>query len=204
MKLMMTGFEPFGGDAVNPSTLILNALSDDRYAGTQFVIALLPVDHHEGPATLLHALSVHKPDIVLCLGQAKGRSCLSIERLAINLLDFRIADNAGTLISDQAIVSDGPAAYFVSLPIRQMLHAVQAVGVPAELSLSAGTFLCNQVLYCALHEAAIHRPSIRAGFIHVPALPEQVVEQPGMASMSLDAMLKGVRAAMGVLVALPA
>lgn len=204
MKLLVTGFEPFGGSDVNPSKLIVNALARDAYITTWITTALLPVDRTDGPATLLHALRVHEPDIVLCLGQAKGRSCLSIDRLAINLLDYKIADNAGTLVTDQAIVSEGPAAYFVTLPIRQILDAVKTAGVPVELSLSAGTYLCNQVLYCALHEAAIHFPTMKVGFIHVPALPEQVVEQPSMASMSLDAMLKGARAALGALVTLPA
>lgn len=200
MKLLVTSFEAFGGNDVNPSMLIANALSGDLCIGDQIVTTLLPVDHNDGPAVLLSALHLHEPDIVLCLGQAKGRTCLSIERLAINLLDFRTADNAGNLVTDQAIVTEGPAAYFVTLPIRQMLDAVKRAGIPVELSLSAGTFLCNQILYSALHEAATHRPTMKVGFIHVPALPEQVLDQPNMASMTKDAMLRGVRAAIGVLV----
>jgi pyroglutamyl-peptidase len=157
---------------------------------------MLPVDRVTGPATLVMAVESFKPDVVLCLGQATGRAALSIERVAVNLLDYAIADNSGAVVTDEPIVPDGPAAYFVTLPVRRVRDAIRAAGVPAELSLSAGAFLCNQVLYTLLHHIAVNRQVMRAGFIHVPALPEQIVnERHGLPSMSLETMVVGVRAA---------
>jgi pyroglutamyl-peptidase len=121
---------------------------------------------------------------------------LSIERVALNLLDYTIPDNSGAQVKDEPIVPDGPAAYFISLPVREIRDAVQAAGVPAELSLSAGAFLCNQVLYTLLHHISVNKLPIKAGFIHMPALPEQVIDRPAsVPSMSMETMVRGVRAA---------
>ena len=125
------------------------------WPGRRIVCAILPVEREAGPRALIEALEQHHPDAVVCLGEASGRSGVSIERVAVNLLDFRIADNTGAQVVDQPVIADGPAAYFVTLPVRRMLAAVQAAGVPAELSLSAGAFLCNQVLYHLLHHLAL-------------------------------------------------
>jgi len=201
MKLLVTGFEPFGGSAVNPSAQIVSALATTTITGIELVSVLLPVDRARAPAALVVALADNLPDVVLCLGQANGRVGLSVERVAINLLDFSIADNAGGLVADEPVVPGAPAAYFVTLPVKLMVNAVREVGVPCESSLSAGTFICNQVLFCALHYAATRMPALRAGFIHVPALPQQVAERSGAASMSLETMLVGVRAAIDTLAA---
>jgi pyroglutamyl-peptidase len=200
MRILLTGFEPFGGSSVNPSIQVVRALAGERIDGIELSVAMLPVDRVSGPSTLITALDTYRPDRVVCLGQASGRAALSIERVAVNLLDFNIADNAGALVTDEPIVPGGPAAYFATLPVRQMLVAVRAAGVPAELSLSAGTFLCNQVLYTLLHHLAVNGMSAPAGFIHVPALPEQAAAHHGLIpSMSLDTMIAGVHAAVRAL-----
>jgi pyroglutamyl-peptidase len=201
MKLLLTGFEPFGGSAVNPSEQVVRAMAQERLRRVQLRTAILPVDRVNGPARLIRATQKYRPDVVLCLGEAPSRMAISIERVAINLMDYRIADNAGYQAMDEPIVRDGPAAYFVTLPVRAMLDAVKAVNVPAELSLSAGAFLCNQVIYTLLRHLALTQADVRAGFIHLPSLPEQIANRDRLsASMSLDTMLVGIRAAVAAIV----
>lgn len=200
MKLLLSGFEPFGGSKVNPSEQVVLALAHDGVAEVELRPAILPVERARGPATLLEAVREFKPDAILCLGEASRRPALSIERVAINLMHYPMADNGGARVEDEPITPDGPAAYFTTLPLRAMLDAVRAAGVPAELSLSAGAFLCNQVTYSLLHDLArrgLHTP---AGFVHLPALPEQAsTRDPLTPSMGLETMLKGVRAAIGAI-----
>lgn len=195
MKILLTGFEPFGGSAMNPSTLVVQKLGTDGIA-----TAILPVDRVGGPEALLAALDQHQPDVLLMLGQAAGRATISIERVAINLMDYRIADNSGQLVSDEAIAPDGPAAYFATVPVRAMLNALLAAGIPAALSLSAGAYLCNQVMYAALHHIAQRNFATRAGFVHLPMLPEQAAaEKREWPSMALATMVAGVDVLMGVI-----
>jgi pyroglutamyl-peptidase len=196
MKLLLTGFEPFGGSSVNPSIQVVRVLANGPMEGVHLQTAMLPVDKVSGPATLVMAVESYKPDVVICLGQATGRAVISIERVAVNLLDYAIPDNSGAQVKDEPIVPDGPAAYFTSIAVREIRDAVQAAGVPAELSLSAGAFLCNQVLYTLLHHISVNKLPIKAGFIHMPALPEQVIDRPAsVPSMSMETMVRGVRAA---------
>ena len=195
MKILLTGFEPFGGSLVNPSAEVVRALAGHQIGNVDLHTILLPVTCDGGPAMLLQAIESVEPDIVLCLGQAGGRRTLSLERVAINLLDFSMPDNAGKNMTDEPIIADGPAAYFATLPVRLLLTAIRKAGVPAELSLTAGAYLCNQVLYTALHHVAVNALPIRVGFMHVPSLPEQVVDRPGP-SMGLETMIAGVRAAL--------
>lgn len=194
MRILLTGFEPFGGSALNPSQQVVEQL-----AGKTTVQGLvLPVDGQQAPQVLLRAVDSFRPQAVVCLGEASRRAVISIERVAINLLDYRIADNTGQIVTDLPVVPGGPAAHFVTLPVREMLRAVQAAGVPAELSLSAGAYLCNQVLYTVLHHLA--GSSVLAGFVHLPALPEQVAAgSERMPSMSLEADLRAVRAILAVI-----
>jgi pyroglutamyl-peptidase len=200
VKLLLTGFEPFAKSQVNPSEQVVRALSQEQVAGIELRTAILPVDRARGPETLLRAFEQTQPDAVLCLGEASRRMAISIERVAINLMDYRIQDNSGNQITDEPIVRDGPAAYFVTLPVRAMLNAVRAACVPAKLSLSAGAFLCNQVTYALLHHLAQNKLKIPAGFIHLPALPEQVIDrEPAIPSMGLETMLTGIRAAIGAI-----
>lgn len=201
MKLLITGFEPFGGSDVNPSQMLCDELRLLSIDGVEVVTQLLPVDYMQAAVVLRTTLEEHAPAWVICLGQALGRASLNIELMGINLLDFNITDNSGAQLTDTPIVPHGPAAYFATLPVRRMCEAVRAAGVPADLSLSAGTFICNQVLYLALHYAATERPEMMAGFVHVPALPQQVTKRSGTPSMALETMLIGVRAAIAVVTA---
>lgn len=196
MKLLLTGFEPFGESKINPSEQVVRALEHEKIRGVDLHTTILPVERVRGPQTLLDAVTRAKPDAVLCLGEASRRMAISIERVAINLMDYRIPDNAGQKIIDEPIVRDAPAAYFCTLPVRAMFDAVRAAGVPAELSLSAGAYLCNQVTYVLLHHLAQNRINIPAGFVHLPALLAQVAARDTMtpgASMGLDTMLVGVK-----------
>jgi pyroglutamyl-peptidase len=216
VKILVTGFEPFGGSSLNPSEQVVRALAGQPAGGPRLshgphegaepvpratvVTEILPVDRYRGPEALRSALERTQPDAVLCLGEASRRAALSIERVAINLMDYRIPDNSGQQVTDLPVVPGGPAAYFVTLPVRAMLAAVQGAGVPVELSLSAGSYLCNQVLYDLLHQLSGREPVLRAGFIHLPSLPEQASQAASpYPSMALETILKGVRAALAVL-----
>lgn len=200
MKILLTGFEPFDGSDMNPSQQVSQALHEQVIAGAKILSAILPVDWQRAPEALTRVLEANPPDAVVCLGEASGRAAISIERVAINLLDFRIPDNSGARITDQPVISQAPAAYFSTLPVREMLEAIQQCGVPAELSLSAGTYLCNQVMYTLLHRLAECKRAIPAGFIHLPSLPQQAAargqRQP---SMSLETQIQGLRAALEVI-----
>ena len=200
LRLLITGFEPFGGSTLNPSEQAVAALAQDPPPGLTITAAVLPVDRENGPAALLAALAAAQPQAVICLGEASRRPAISLERVALNLMDYRIPDNLGQTVTDEPIVPEGPAAYFSTLPLRAMLGAMLAAGVPAELSLSAGAYLCNQVMYTLLHHLAQTGQNIPAGFIHLPALPQQAASAPvPYASMSLETTLTGLRAALSVL-----
>ena len=200
MKLLVTGFQPFGGSAINPSEQVVLALAHDGLPGVELRAAILPVDRTQSAATAIRAIREFQPDAVVSLGEAGRRMAVSIERVAINLMDYRIADNSGNQVTDEPIVAGGPAAYFVTLPVRKMAEGVRLAGVPVEVSLSAGAFLCNQVTYEVQHHLATHGLTTPAGFIHLPVLPEQAAQrEPLMPSMSLETMVKGVRAALAVL-----
>ena len=199
MKILLTGFEPFDNSPINPSEKIVHVLANESISGMQIDTAVLPVDLGHGPTALLNAVKVSEPEAVICLGQASRRAVISIERVAVNLLDFRIPDNAGNQVEDQRIELNGPAAYFTTLPVRKIYDTLKAKGIPAELSLSAGTYLCNQVLYTLLHFLAKHNLKVPAGFIHLPALPEQAAQMKGsIPSMSLDTMVQGIRVAVQI------
>ena len=203
--LLVTGFEPFGNSSINPSEQVARALDGGQIGGRSIVAAILPVEGVRGPAMLLEALRALRPAAVVCLGEASYRPVLSVERIAINLMDYRIADNAGRQAVDQPIAPEGPAAYFATLPVRAICQAILAEGVPCELSLSAGTFLCNQVMYTLLRHAAIEGLTMPGGFIHLPALPQQAAQADArMPTMSLETSLRAARAAFkAVAAALP-
>jgi pyroglutamyl-peptidase len=200
MKLLLTGFEPFGGSAVNPSQKIVGVLDGKSIRGLKIKGIILPVDNQQGPASLLKVLESSSYDGILSLGEASRRPAISIERVAINLMDYRIPDNGGKTVVDTPIQPDGPSAYFSTLPARAILERLLEEGIPAELSLSAGAYLCNQVLYTLLHHFAKMNSSTPAGFVHLPALPEQVASS-GMAlpSMSFATSLKGIELSIEVI-----
>jgi pyroglutamyl-peptidase len=193
MKLLLTGFEPFGGSDINPSEQVVKTLIDKKIHGVELITKILPVDREAGPENLIQAVKESDPEVVICLGEARGRMAINIERVAVNLMDYRIKDNAGNLIQDQPIIPGGPPAYFCTLSVREIMEAVQKAGVPAQLSLSAGAFLCNQVIYTLLHHLDTNKIDIPAGFIHLPSLHEQVTEeQPIKPSMNLQTLVLGI------------
>lgn len=193
---LLLGFEPFGGEAVNPSQEIVRALDGQVVNGHAVIGAILPVTFGATLATLENLLDLHRPVLVLALGQAGGCSELALERIAVNLIDARIADNEQNRPIDEPVVAGAPAAYLTSLPVKAMLARLRALGIPAALSLSAGTFVCNQVFYALAHLRATRFRDMRGGFLHVPWLPEQAARHPGQPSMALDTMIAGTRAAL--------
>lgn len=194
-RILLTGFDPFGGDTLNPSWTAVQALHGRRIGGHRVVALQLPTTFAGSLRVLKAAMRQHTPAIVLGVGQAGGRAQLSIERVAINLQDARIPDNAGAQPVDEPVVAAGPAAYFSTLPIKAMLAALHAHGLPAEISHSAGTYVCNHIAYAMLHLAA-RRRGTRAGFIHIPYLPEQAAMRRGAPSMAPDDVVRGLEIAL--------
>ena len=193
--VLVTGFDPFDGETVNPSWQAAQALHGLQVAGHAVVAAQLPTEFGRSLPVLESLLARHRPVLAVCCGQAGGRGAISLERVAINIQDARIADNAGARPVDEPVSADpqAPAAYFTSLPVKAMLRALQDAGIPAEVSQTAGTFVCNHVFYGLMH--ALHSRSdlhgVRGGFMHVPWLPGQ-----GQPSLPLEAMTRGTRAAL--------
>jgi pyroglutamyl-peptidase len=198
MRLLLTGFEPFADDSINPSAELVAAVAAPP-PGITLATAILPVAHARLDAALDAAIAMAAPDIVLALGLAGSRAEMSVERVAINLDDARIPYNDGAQPLDQPIVAGGPAAYFATVPVKAMVAAMRAAGAPAHVSHSAGTFGCNHVFYRASHLAATRLPGLRAGFIHVPYLPEQATQHGAGAGLPLATMLAGLRAAIAAL-----
>ena len=186
--VLLTGFDAFGGDAINPSWWAVQALAGETIQGHRLIAAQLPTAFAASQKRLAALLRQHRPALVLCIGLAG----LSLERVAINVQDARIADNAGAQPIDTAIVQRGPAAYFSTLPIKAMLQALRSAGITAEVSQTAGTFVCNHVFYALMHALKKQRRPVKArgGFVHVPYLPEQ-----GSPSMPLEEMVRGLRLA---------
>jgi pyroglutamyl-peptidase len=190
--ILLTGFEPFGSATSNPSGEIVKQIS-----GENIVTAILPVAYAQSAEQLLSLIQQHNPDVVICLGQAEGRTHITPEKVAINLDDARLADNEGVLRSDVKILEDGPDAYFTTLPVKDMVEAMKVQGIPAALSFSAGAFLCNHVFYVAQNKFS--GTKVRSGFVHVPLMDSQGPEFPGLPTMPLDQMVTAVRAMLEVL-----
>jgi len=201
MKIMVTGFEPFDGSDVNPSEQVVKRLVEHNpIAKVQLAALILPVDRTRAPEILLQAIDEEKPRGIICLGEAHTRAAICVERVAVNLMDFRIADNRGNFVVDEEIIPGGPAAFFATLPVREIFNEIKALGVPVELSLSAGAFLCNQVMYRLLHHLNDRQPHIPAGFIHLPRLPEQAAQNCIMLpSMAVETSTLGITIAIRVL-----
>lgn len=190
--VLLTGFTPFGGADTNSSWQVAQRLDGAVIDGYTVVAALLPTEFDISLELLTELIDRHVPALVVCLGQADGRASISLERVAINITDARIADNAGNQPVDKPVVSGGPPAYFTGLPIKAMLEALKQAGIPGEVSQTAGTFVCNHVFYGLMHALERRRalPGLRGGFIHLPRLPEQ-----GTPSMALDTMQRGLHIA---------
>jgi len=199
-RVLLTGFDAFGGATVNPSWLAVQALHGRQLLGHTVVAAQLPTVFGTSLQVLSALLAKHQPAWVVCVGQAGGRNALSLERIAINVDDAPILDNAGAQPIDAPVVPGAPAAYFSTLPIKAMLAALQREGLPAEVSPTAGTFVCNHVFYGLMHAIAT-QPELRhthGGFVHVPWLPEQ-----GAPNMALDDVVRGLRVALRCALAEP-
>ncbi len=189
--ILLTGFEPFGGEKVNPSILACRRLEGKKYSNYTVKVEEIPLRFAEICGTLEGHIQRHKPSAIVCTGQGGG-SWLSLERIAINVADVtRIAYNCGEKPRDAALVEGGPDAYFTHLPIRRLLDRVREGGVPAEISNSAGAFGCNQIFYHLMDYVAREGLAIPAGFIHVPKLPEQVLDKREP-HMSLDLIARGL------------
>lgn len=190
MKILITGFDAFGGEKINPASLILDRLPDE-IDGNKVEKLIIPTAFFKVADLIERKIVDLRPDIVISIGQAGGRSDITVERVAINIADASIADNDGKKPIDEKIRRDGENAYFSTLPIKAIVENLRAEEIPASVSNSAGTFVCNFVMYNDLYFASKYK-NISAGFIHVPYLPAQVIDKKGMASMSLDEMVRAV------------
>jgi pyroglutamyl-peptidase len=194
--ILLTGFEPFEGEAENPSWEAVRPLDGEMIGGHRVASRLMPCVYGAAIARLKIEIAALKPAIVVCVGQAGGRTEVSIERVAINLDDARIPDNSGAQPLDRPVVADGPCAYFTSLPAKAIVWALCEAGIPADLSHSAGTFVCNHIFYGACHARAMSRARFRAGFIHIPYSPAQAVRHPGMACLATPIVSEALRIAL--------
>jgi len=191
---LVTGFAPFADDTINPSAEIARKLHGEILDGMLVIGAVLPTEFARSLSTLEALIEQHRPALVVALGLAGGRGEISLERVAINLIDARIADNAGAQPMDEAVIADAPTAYFSSLPLKGLLLHLRALGIPVTISHSAGTFVCNQVFFGLAHLLATRYPKTIGGFVHVPYLPEQALLHNDAASMPLDMQIAAIRA----------
>lgn len=199
MKVLVTGFDPFNKDTVNPSWEAVKLLKDE-IAGAKIVKLQVPTVFHKSIQVIREAMDRENPDVVLSVGQAYGRGDITPERVGINLSDATFPDNEGHQPTDEPIFADGEDGYFSNLPIKAMVEAIRAKGIPASASTTAGTFVCNHVLYGVQYHVRRDFPNTRSGFIHIPCLPSQTVTMRGMPSMSLTDDVIALEAAIEAIV----
>ena len=199
MKILVTGFDPFGGEPINPAIESVKRLPDN-IEGAEIIKLEIPTVRKKSLEKIEKAINEHNPDVILSIGQAGGRFDISIERIGINLDDFRIPDNEGNQIIDEPIFPDGENSYFVKLPVKAMVQNVQKNNIPASVSYTAGTFVCNHVLYGVLYLIEKKYKGKKSGFIHIPFLPQQVVDKRNTPSMELNTIVKGLTAAIEAIV----
>ena len=207
LKILVTGFEPFNGGSVNPSEQIVHRLVPPE--GVTLFKEILPVEFKKAAVKLQELFQEYQPDVVLSVGQAGGRAEISVERVAINIDCVKssngnkiLPDNAGDIPMDEPIETEGAAAYFSTLPIWEIVKSIQEKGILAGISNTAGTYVCNHVMYVNLHQAAVNYPRMKAGFIHVPFLPEQIADREDkerLASMPLEEMVTALQTALEVI-----
>ena len=198
MKILVTGFDPFGGEPTNPAIEAVKRI-DDNIEGAEIIKLEIPTVFHKASDVVEAKIKEVNPDVILSVGQAGGRYGICVERVAINQDDARIEDNEGKQPIDVAIREDGAPAYFSTLPIKAMVEEIKKENIPASVSNTAGTFVCNHIMYQDLYLAEKYG-NIKAGFIHVPFLTEQVVDKKDTASMSLEDIVKGLNAAIRAIV----
>ena len=199
MKILVTGFDPFGGEKINPAIESVKKLADE-IAGAEIIKLEIPTICHKSLEVIDEAIAKYNPDVILSIGQAGGRPDITVERVGINIDDCRIPDNAGQQIIDEPVYPEGPAAYFSNLPIKAMVANIQSKDIPASVSNTAGTFVCNHVLYGVRYLVDTKYPGKRSGFIHIPYLPQQVIDKKGQPSMSLETIVAGLTAAIEAIV----
>lgn len=199
MKILVTGFDPFGGEKINPAIESVKRLPDN-IAGAEIIKLEIPTVCHRSLEVIDAAVKENDPDVVLSIGQAGGRPDITVERVGINMDDCRIPDNAGQQIIDEPVFEDGPAAYFVNIPIKAMVQEIQKHHIPASISNTAGTFVCNHVTYGVRHILETKYPGKRSGFIHIPFLPEQVIDKRNMPSMNIETIVEALTAAIEAIV----
>lgn len=194
MKLLLTAFSPFGGEKINPSLEAVKLVKDKIFE-TDIIKLEVPTVFGKSIKIVVEAIEKEKPDYVLCIGQAGGRYGITPERVAINIDDARIPDNEGNQPIDKPIFADGESAYFSNLPVKAMVEEIRKEGLPANLSNSAGTYVCNHLMYGVLYTLSKKFKEVKGGFIHVPFIPEQTVDKPDKPSMSLTDIVRGLEAA---------
>ena len=199
MKVLLTAFDPFGGEPVNPAQEAVAAVADN-IAGAEIVKVVVPTVFGKSIETVYEAMKRENPDVTFCIGQAGGRVGLTPERVAINLEDARIVDNEGNQPFDRTIFEDGETAYFTSLPVKAMVAKIKEAGLPASVSYTAGTFVCNHLMYGVLYHISKEFPDMKGGFMQVPYLHEQVLNRANTPSLSKDDIVRGIEAAITAIV----
>ena len=195
-KILLCAFDPFGGENINPA---LEAVKLVEFDGAEIEKCTVPTVFYKALDVVRAKIDEFRPDAILMIGQAGGRDKITPERVAINISDARIADNEGQMPCDEPVCSGAPAAYFATLPIKDIVSALVDEGIPSAVSNSAGTFVCNHLMYGVLHHIAERGLSALAGFIHIPFLPEQVAGKEGVASLPLDTDVRAIEIALGVI-----
>lgn len=203
MKILVTGFDPFGGEKINPALETVKLLPNEILKA-QIIKLEIPTVIGKSVEKIKELIEKESPDVVLSIGQAGSRADISVERIGINIDDCRIPDNEGNQTIDEPVVQDGPAAYFVTIPIKAIVKKIRENKIPASISNTAGTFICNHVCYGVSHIAAKRTAQgkpMKSGFIHIPFLPEQVIGKPASTpSMSLDMMVRGIELAIEAII----
>ena len=200
MKVLLTGFDPFGGEAVNPALEVVRQLDGAVIANAAVVTREIPTVRGNAIEALVRAIQEVQPTVVIAVGQAGGRMDITPERVAINVDDFRIPDNEGNQVVDEEIAAEGPAAYWSTLPIKKIVAVLREEGIPASVSNTAGTFVCNHVFYGLMHYLQQEGNIRRGGFIHIPYLPAQAAKLTGQPSMALEVLVRGLQRAVEVAV----
>lgn len=196
MNVLVTGFDPFGGEPINPALEAVKLLDGLTIAGANIHTKEIPTVRFKSIEAVKAGIKEFDPEIVICVGQAGGRTDITVERVGINVDDFRIPDNEGNQVIDEPIVPGAPAAYWATLPIKKIVAALKANKIPASVSNTAGTFVCNHVLYGLMHTLAVEGNKRRGGFMHIPYLPEQAARIPGAPSMSVETVVAGLKVAL--------
>lgn len=199
MKILVTGFDPFGGESINPAFEVIKKLKDE-IAGAEVIKLQVPTAFNKSVEKTVEKVAEIKPDFVLNIGQAGGRSDITVERVAININDARIPDNLNQQPIDEVIDAEGEAAYFATIPVKAIVQSIREKNIPASVSNTAGTYVCNHLMYGTLNYIHKNNLNTKAGFIHIPFLFQQVIKKPNTAAMELDTMVQAIEAAIETIV----